>query len=77
MVKHADWKADATGTISSPPRVRPASPEQGTWYWVRFEEPQGDLTDELRGDIERRYASATVNERYLRPLDRVAAPPTA
>lgn len=67
MVKHADWKAAATGTIVGPGRVREGQPDL-VWYAVQFDEPQRDLTDERLGDASRSYTSATVTEPYLEPL---------
>jgi len=54
MVRHADWKADAIGTIAGGPRQRKNS--RGEWYddyIVKFDEPQKDTTDEIRGDLDR------------------------
>lgn len=70
MLKHADWKTDAVGTVVSPGRLRTL--HDGSldhWYWVGFDEPQQDYTDEIYGDPERSYRSASVLERFLRPLE--------
>jgi hypothetical protein len=70
MVKHADWKNDAVGTIISI-RTRPASLYDGStdvWYSIEFDEPQRDYSDEMNGkDLQ--YKSSTVLGRFLRPLD--------
>jgi hypothetical protein len=70
MVKHADWKGDATGTVTSPAR-RPITLADGTsdpYYWVAFDEPQRDSTNELNG-VDRTYDSATILARFLQRLD--------
>jgi hypothetical protein len=69
MVKHADWKADAVGIVFG--RPRPVTLPDGSTdysYWVEFDEPQRDYTDEMHGkDLV--YHSSTVLGRFLRPLD--------
>jgi hypothetical protein len=67
MVQHADWKNDAVGTIISEGRVRTLYDGSTDFcYWIEFDEPQRDLTDEMHGQ-DRTYDSSTVLERYLRP----------
>lgn len=69
MLRHADWKAAAVGTNSGGPRERMIG--EGTiqrWYWIEFDVPQTDLTDELNGNGGRTYEAATVLEPFLRPL---------
>jgi hypothetical protein len=70
MLMHADWKSDAVGTIVSI-RTRTAMLTDGStdvWYWVEFDEPQRDYTDEMNGkDLQ--YKSSTVLGRFLRPLE--------
>ncbi len=68
MIRHADWKSDATGTIVGGPRKRKNS--RGEWcddYTVEFDELQKDFTDPLHGDHERSYTSSTVAASFLRP----------
>jgi hypothetical protein len=70
MIRHADWKSDAVGTISGGPRERTNA--QGTNYldyWIEFDEPQRDLTDEINGDLDRTYQASTVAEEFLRLID--------
>jgi hypothetical protein len=70
MVKHADWKNDAVGTIISV-RTRPATLYDGStdvWYSIEFDELQRDYTDEMNGK-DLHYKSSTVLGRFLRPLD--------
>jgi hypothetical protein len=70
MVRHADWKSDAIGTIVGVPRQRMNS--HGDWYddyIVKFDEPQKDFTDEMNGDHDRSYTSSTVAAQFLRTLD--------
>jgi hypothetical protein len=70
MIRHADWKSDAVGTISAGPR------ERVNWrgetyldYWIDFDDPQSDYTDEENGDNDRTYKSSTVAGDYIRLLD--------
>jgi len=71
MIQHADWKVDAIGTITSSHPVQRILPDSSIeWeYWIKFDSPQNDLTDELSGEKERYYKSTTVLERYLVALD--------
>ncbi len=70
MVRHADWKADAVGTIVGGPRQRKNSNgDSYDDYIVNFDEPQKDFTDEMNGDHDRSYTSSTVDVRFLRPLN--------
>lgn len=71
MTKHADWKVDAIGTITSTHPMKPTLPDSSIeWdYWIEFDSPQNDLTDEINGEKDRSYKSATVLERYLATLD--------
>ncbi|MEW4565039.1 hypothetical protein AB1K70_21115 [Bremerella sp. JC770] len=51
MLKYADWKNDAVGTIISN-RTSPATlhgGSSGVWYWIEFDELQLDYPDELKG----------------------------
>ncbi len=69
MLRHADWNTVAVGVISGGPRERKIG--DGTiqrWYWIEFDVPQSDLTDELNGNEGRTYEGATVLEPFLRPL---------
>jgi len=67
MIKHADWKVDAVGTIVSTQPFQRVLPDNSTqWiYWIEFDIPQYDLTDEVNGDKEWNYNSSIVLERYL------------
>ena len=69
MFCHADWKVDCTGTVTSPGRIRKGIRGEYIDYSVQFDEPQADLTDEMHGDLARRYSGSTVAEEYLQPLD--------
>ena len=69
MLKHADWKNDAVGTVISI-RTRPATLYDGStdvWYWIEFDELQRDYTDELNG-TDLAYKKSTVLGRFLRPI---------
>jgi len=50
MQKHGDWKSDAPGAISSPPRQQ-ILPDGLTEFehWIEFDTPQIDLADEMNG----------------------------
>jgi hypothetical protein len=68
MLKHSDWKADAIGTVASLGKLRLLHDgSTACWYWIVFDEPQRDYTDEIHGD-DRTYKSSTVLERFLRLL---------
>jgi len=70
MLRHADWKNDALATVKSPGRPRRSS--AGTLYidyWVESDELQADLTDEMHGDLDRRYRASTAAEQFLRRTD--------
>jgi hypothetical protein len=68
MVKHADWKSDAIGTIKSDGRSRVLYDGQTDYeYWIDFDLPQRDYTDEMLG-ADREYYASTVLEKFLRPL---------
>lgn len=71
MIQHADWKVDAVGTIVSTHPSRRTLPDRSTEldYWIEFNSPQYDLTDEINGQTDRSYKSTTVLERYLVALD--------
>jgi hypothetical protein len=72
MLKHADWKNEATGTIVSV-RTVPVTLADGSsdeWYWIEFDELQRDFTDELSG-MNLVYKESTVLGRHLRPLNHV------
>lgn len=70
MLRHADWKSDAVGTISAGPRERVNSRgETYLDYWIDFDEPQRDTTNEMNGDHERSYKSSTVAADYIQPLE--------
>lgn len=69
MLRHADWKADAVGTISAGPFERVGSKGPYLDYWIVFDEPQGDLTDEMNGEWGRTYHSSTVDAVYIRLLN--------
>jgi hypothetical protein len=51
MLKHADWKNEAVGTVISlyarPVTLHDGSPD--LLYAIEFDEPQRDFTDELNG----------------------------
>ncbi|GLR69397.1 hypothetical protein GCM10007852_03050 [Agaribacter marinus] len=70
MIRHADWKQDAIATIVSTKPLKRALPDNtDDWeYWIEFDFPQYDLTDEMNDDRERSYDSCTVLERYLEPI---------
>jgi hypothetical protein len=69
MLRHADWKGDAAGTIISAGRLRALYDGSTDYqYWIEFDEPQRDYTDELHG-MDRTYPSSTVLEQFLRPLE--------
>jgi hypothetical protein len=68
MIQHADWKNDAVGTLVSDGRPRTLSDGSTEYqYWIEFDGPQQDFTDEMHG-MELTYQSSTVLERYLRPI---------
>ena len=69
MLCHADWKADCTGTVKSPGRIRKGVRGEYIDYFIEFDEPHADLTDEQHGDFARRYGGSTVAEEFLQPLD--------
>ena len=69
MLRHADWKADCTGTVTSPGRIRKGIRGEYMDYFIQFDEPQADLMDEMNGDFSRRYSGSTVAEEFLQPLD--------
>ncbi len=70
MLRHADWKSDAVGTISAGPHERVNSQGETYFdYWIDFDEPQSDFTDEMNGARDRTYKSSTVAAAYIRPLD--------
>jgi hypothetical protein len=68
MLKHGDWKNYATGTVVGDGRVRTfQSVAQARIYWIRFDEPQRDCTDEWNNtDFE--YDQSNVCEQFLQPL---------
>jgi hypothetical protein len=75
MLKHADWKEDAAGTVRSSGRIRRNSfGEQYVDHWIEFDAPQADLTDEIHGNFDRRYASSTVAQQFLQVLDSPSPP---
>src|SRR5690349_19658661 len=69
MLKHADWKNDAAGTIISlcarPRRLYDGSTDLE--YSIQFDELQQDLTDEANG-VNLTYTGTTVLGRFLRKL---------
>lgn len=69
MIRHADWKADAIGTISGGPKQR-LNPHAQFYadYIIDFDQPQENLTDEMQGDPGRAYTSSTVAVEFIRPL---------
>ena len=71
MIKHADWKVDAVGTIVSTHPSKRSLPDNSIEldYWIEFDSAQYDLTDEMNGEKDRSYKSTTVLERYLEALD--------
>lgn len=68
MIRHGDWKNDAFGMVVSA-RTHPTTLPDGStdvWYWIEFDEPQRDETDELNGrNLD--YRESTVLGRFLRP----------
>ena len=69
MVKHADWKNDAMGTIISL-RARPCRLHDGSadvWYIIEFDELQRDFTDEANG-MNLAYKNSMVLGRFLRKV---------
>jgi hypothetical protein len=70
MRKHADWKNEAVGTITSVRPSKPVTLPDGTtdcWYWIEFDESQRDYTDEMHGkDLQ--YKTSTVLGRFFCPL---------
>jgi len=68
MLKHADWKNEAVGTVISlyarPVRLYDGSPD--LLYAIEFDEPQRDFTDELNG-MDRQTFSAASSGRSARP----------
>jgi hypothetical protein len=44
-------------------------------YYIEFDDPQADFTDEMYGDYHRRYRGTTASEQFLRQVD-VTQPPT-
>ena len=71
MIKHADWKNDATGTIISIYSRLKTLYDGSTdlEYSIEFDELQRDFTDELNG-MDLQYKSSTVLGRFLRPIGR-------
>lgn len=68
MLKHYDWKADCLGTIVGEGRPRIIfDGSTRVEYFVRFDEPQTDLTDES-ADLHIEYEGTTTLEEYLQPL---------
>ena len=68
MLKHGDWKNDATGTIVGDGRVRTfQSGAQTRIYWIKFDEAQRDYTDE-RNNMDFEYDQSNVCEQFLQPL---------
>ncbi|RKZ50723.1 MAG: hypothetical protein DRR16_27495 [Candidatus Parabeggiatoa sp. nov. 3] len=68
MLKHSDWKKEAKGTIRGKGVVRRIY--DGTVhfdYYIEFDEPQTDKTDEANG-MEIEYSGSTVLEEELCPL---------
>jgi hypothetical protein len=69
MLKHADWKNEAVGTVISlyarPVTLHDGSPD--LLYAIEFDEPQRDFTDELNG-MDLQYKSSDVLGRFLRPI---------
>jgi hypothetical protein len=69
MLKHADWKDEAVGTIislySRPVTLHDGSPD--LLYAIEFDEPQRDFTDEMNG-MGLQYKSSDVLGRFLRPF---------
>jgi hypothetical protein len=69
MLKHADWKNEAVGTIISI-HARPVVLHDGLpdlLYWIEFDQPKRDFTDESNG-MDLQYKSSTILGRFLRPL---------
>jgi hypothetical protein len=69
MVRHGDWKTEATGTITGggrPRKLYDGSIDRE--YWIVFDEPQRDHTDEKNG-VNLAYDESNVLERYLSLLD--------
>jgi hypothetical protein len=66
VVKHADWKCDLLGTVLGCGRIRRGAHGEYMDYYVQFDEPQRDLTDEMHGH-DRTYQGSTVAEKFLRP----------
>jgi hypothetical protein len=52
MLRHADWKNEATGTITSVRTVPVAMPDGSSdeWYWIEFDELQRDFTGRAKWD---------------------------
>jgi hypothetical protein len=70
MLKHADWKNDAIGTIISI-RTRTTPLHDGSTdlrYIIQFDELQRDYTDEMNG-MDLQYKESSVLGRFLRPLE--------
>jgi len=69
MLKHADWKNDAEGTIISlcarPCRLHDGSMD--AWYTIEFDELQRDFTDEANG-MNLAYKNSMVLGRFLRKI---------
>lgn len=56
------WKRDALGTVKGPPEVTETVQGEGFTYWIEFDEPQHDLSDDGP------YGKAQVLSLYLRPI---------
>jgi hypothetical protein len=74
MLQHSDWKTEARATITREGRpivVYDASIHYR--YCITFDEPQTELSEELRGVVNL-YDGTTVLEEYLRTLDAAGSP---
>jgi len=68
MIRHGDWKNEAAGTVTGggrPRRLFDGSVDRQ--YWVAFDEPQRDYTDERNG-VDLAYDGSIVLERHLKKL---------
>lgn len=68
MVRHADWKQDATGTIAGHGRIRKGAFALYIDCFVAFDTPQLDFTDESNGESIGSYSGSTVAEEFLQQL---------
>lgn len=69
MRKHADWKQAAVATVVGRGRVRRnCYGNEYVDYFIEFDHPQADYTDEMHGDVHRTYSGTTCAEEFLEPL---------